>query len=144
MIRAFLDSSVLFSSCVSFKGASHEIIKQGLRGTVALVISNVVLEEVERNLAEFPRGAAEALAVFHQYVDSVPFEIVRATERQVRQAAQYTEEKDAPIVAAAIRARVDYLATLDRKHLVGVAVVAERSGLKIVLPEALLGEIRNQ
>ena len=135
MIRAFLDSSVLFSSCVSLKGASREIIQHGLRGTVVLVISQVVLQEVERNLAEFPRRAKEALAVFHEYVDSVPFAVVKATNRQVQQAARYTASKDAPIVAAAKRAKVDYLVSLDRKHLVGVEVVARRSGLTIVLPD---------
>jgi predicted nucleic acid-binding protein len=144
MIRAFLDSSVLFASCVSLKGASREIVQQGLRGMVVLVISPVVLDEVERNLAEFPRYAMEALAVFHQYVDSVPFQIVQATQRQVRQAARYTALKDAPIVAAAKRAKVDYLASLDRRHLVGVELVAQRSGLQIVLPEELLRAIREQ
>src|SRR5258708_1412723 len=110
MIRAFLDSSVLFSSCVSLKGASREIIQQALRGPVSLVLSPVVVEEVARNLAAFQRGSTEALAVFQQYVASVPFETVRATERQVQQAARYTALKDAPIVAAAQRAKVDYLA----------------------------------
>ncbi len=59
-------------------------------------------------------------------------------------AATYTFLKDAPIVAAAKKATVDYLVSLDRKHLVGVQEVAQGSGLTIVLPEALLDAIRRQ
>jgi predicted nucleic acid-binding protein len=60
------------------------------------------------------------------------------------QAAEYCALKDAPIVAAAKRAQVDYLVSLDRRHLVGVKEVAQRSGLKIVLPSELLEKIRRQ
>ena len=67
------------------------------------------------------------------FLDTVPFETVRPSKRQVLQAAQYSALKDAPIVAAAKRAQVDYLVSLDRRHLVGVPEVAQRSGLKIVL-----------
>jgi hypothetical protein len=56
----------------------------------------------------------------------------------------YTFPKDAPIVAAAKKAQVDFVASFDRKHLVGVPHVAQRSGLAIVLPEQLLAAIRGQ
>ncbi len=141
MIRAFLDTSVFFSACFSARGASHEILQACLRGNVVLVISDVVMDEVRDNLSANPE-APRLLEVLENFLNTVPFEVVRATERQALRAAEYTEEKDAPIVAAAKRAKVDYLASLDRKHLVGVPEVAKRSGLKIVLPEVLLREIR--
>jgi predicted nucleic acid-binding protein len=50
--------------------------------------------------------------------------------------------KDAPIVAAAKRAKVDYLVSLDRRHLVGNKEIEHRSGVKIVLPEELLALLR--
>ncbi len=61
-----------------------------------------------------------------------------STKDEVLQVAAYTVLKDAPIVAAAKRAEVDYLVSLDRRHLVGVEAVSEGSGLKIVLPDELL------
>ena len=48
----------------------------------------------------------------------------------------------AAIVAAAKTAEVDYLVSLDRRHLVGVAEVAQGSGLTIMLPEELLRRMR--
>ena len=140
MTRVFIDSSVLIAASYSPTGASREIIRQAIRGTISLVVSNLVLEETRRNLAI---KAPETLPAFQQFLDIVSFEIVRPTMRQVLQAAQYTALKDAPIVAAAKRARVDYLISLDRRHLVGVPEIAQRSGLKIMLPQQLLEELRS-
>lgn len=77
------------------------------------------------------------------FIDAVPFELVRPTKRQVLQAAAYVALKDTPVVAAAQRARVDYLVSLDRRHLVSKPEIAERSGLRIVLPEELLVILRS-
>ncbi len=143
-MRFFLDSSVFIAACLSRRGASHEIIQQGLRGTVMLVISDIVLEETERNLASLPRRAAEALALFEYFIASVPFVVVTATAAEVQHAAAYTKLKDAPIVAAAKHADVEYLVSLDRKDLVNVPEVSQRSGLTIVLPEDALAAIRRQ
>ena len=141
MIRAFIDASVLIAACFSSTGASREIILQAIRGNVSPVISELVIQETERNLTD---KAPEALPAFHQFLDAVSFEFVRPTKQQVLQAAAYIALKDAPIVAAAKRAQVDYLVSLDRRHLVGLPEVAQKSGLNIVLPKQLLEEIRRQ
>jgi hypothetical protein len=53
-------------------------------------------------------------------------------------AANTTVLKDAPIIAAAILAKPDYLVTFDRKHLIQPPEVAALSGLVIALPEVAL------
>ena len=138
MMRVFIDASVLFSASLSPTGASREIIRLALRNQITLVVSQLVLQETERNLAD---KAPAALPTFEEFRNVVPFEYVRPTRRQVLQAVSYTAVKDAPIVAAAKRARVDCLVSLDRRHLVGVPEVARRSSLKIVLPENLLKKL---
>lgn len=142
MIRAFIDSSVLVSACLSSRGASRAIMLAGLHSQVTLVLSDIVLLETERNLARLAKYATEALAVFQQLVETVPLTIVTADEAAVREAASYTHPKDAAIIAAARQAHVDYLVSLDRRHLVDVPGVSTRSGLVIVLPEILLAKIR--
>ena len=139
MIKAFLDASVLFAASYSSTGASREIIRLAFRRQVQLVISEDVVEEAERNLAA---KRPDALAVLHHILDSVPFQIVAPTTGEVQQAASFAVNKDAPIVAAAKKAGADKLVTLDRRRRVDVPEVAERSGLSIVLPEEVLGEIR--
>lgn len=140
-MRVFIDSSVLIAASYSSTGASREIIRQAIRGKIELVISNLVLEETSANLSI---KAPEALPAYQQFLDVIPFETISPTKRQVLEAAEYTDLKDAPIVAAAKRAGVDYLVSLDRRHLVRVPEVARRSGLKIVLPGELLQKLRGQ
>jgi predicted nucleic acid-binding protein len=141
MIRAFLDSSVFFSACLSPRGASYAILLESIRGNVSLVISDDVLVETERNLAE---SVPHVLPAFHEFLEAIAFDVVNPTPQQVAAAKTYTYPKDAPIVAAAKNAKVEYLASLDRKHLVGVAEVSQRSGLTIVLPDVLLAALRKQ
>jgi predicted nucleic acid-binding protein len=135
MIRAFIDSSVLIAACLSSTGASREIILQAIRGNVTLVISELVMKETKQNLTN---KAPAAIPAFDQFLDAVPFESVRPSKQQVLQAAAYIALKDAPIVAAAKKAQVDYLVSLDRRHLVGLPEVAEKSGLNIVLPKKVI------
>lgn len=141
MIHAFLDASVLFAAAYSETGASREIIRRATRGEVRLVATRLVFEEAERNLQE---KAPEHASELERFQGAVEFEMVRPTRREVEEAREYTVTKDAPIVAAAKRAQVDYLVSLDRRHLVDVPEVAKRSGLKIVLPEEALRQIRGE
>jgi predicted nucleic acid-binding protein len=108
--------------------------------TVQLVISDYVLVETGRSLA---RKSPQDLQDFEIFHDNISFEIVNASKEEVLDAARYTTLKDAPIVAAAKKAGVDYLVSLDRRHLVNQAEVARASGLKIVLPEEIVREVRH-
>ena len=126
------------------QGASSAILHESIQGHVTLVISDTVREETERNLASLPHRADEALPLFQQLLAAIPFALSNPTAEEIAEAATYTFPKDAPIVAAAKKAGVDYLASFDRKHLVGVPQVAQGSGLTVVLPEELLAAIRGQ
>lgn len=141
MLRAFVDASVLFAAAYSETGASREIIRSAIRGNIGLVISQLVLEEVRRNLQS---KVPEVIAELDFLRDAVLFELVQPERNEVVAARQYCDAKDAPIVAAAKTADVDYLVSLDRRHLVGVPEVSAGSGLNIVVPADLLQVIRNQ
>ena len=140
MRTAFIDSSVLFAAALSPTGASHEVLREHIRGQVTLVLSSFVLHETQRNLTRKP---PPALPLLLDLVQALSLELVNPTPVEVANAATYTFPKDAPIVAAAKKANVDYLVSLDRKHLVGVPAVAHGSGLTIVLPEDLLAALRS-
>jgi predicted nucleic acid-binding protein len=139
MIRAFVDSSVFFAACLSGRGASRELLREATRGTILLVISELVRAETEKNLRE---AVPHVLPSLSTLFDAVPFTFANPSIEEIAEAATYTFPKDAPIVAAARKAHVDYLVSLDRKHLVGIAEVAQGSDLAIVLPEVVLDAIR--
>lgn len=140
-MRVFLDASVIFAAALSQTGASRELFRLAAEGEVQLVASQFVLEEAERNLAS--KAAPETVAAFRLLVDIVEVEITPDPSRdEITAAATFTALKDAPVVAAAIKARPDYLVTFDRKHLIDPPQIAERSGLRIVVPKVVLHALR--
>jgi predicted nucleic acid-binding protein len=135
-VRVFLDASVLFAACYSSTGSSRDLLLRAIEGEIQLILSEHVLMEVERNLAQ---KAPEALSVFQTLVDLVAPEVVgNPSLEELQRAAAYTELKDAPIVAAATKAGADYLTTWDRRHLIDDPMVAEQSGLRITTPDELI------
>ncbi|MAS35619.1 MAG: DNA-binding protein [Anaerolineaceae bacterium] len=138
MIRAFIDASVLFAATYSPTGTARDLINLGLRQQIALVISPHVTEEVRRNLSnKYP----ERLPTFELILANANFEeIDKPTHEEVLQAADYTALKDAPIVAAAVKAKCSHLVTYDRKHLLDRPEVAEGSCLEIVTPADVLDQ----
>lgn len=142
MIRVFLDANVFFAASYSRTGASRALFQAALESKITIVASEVVLIEAERNLA---RKAPAALPAFRQLLELVVGEITdKPSREELERAATYVALKDAPIVAAAIKARVDYLTTLDRRHFMRDPQIAEHSGLKIVTPDQLLAILREQ
>jgi predicted nucleic acid-binding protein len=140
MIRVFADTSALFAAMLSPRGAMSELIRIGIRGELQIVVSADVLTELERNLRN---KAPASLPLIENLVDDYLFELAPPlSKEEVHQAEAYVVAKDAYIVAAAIKARVDYLATFDRKHLIDPPEVALRSGLVINTPGEILTILR--
>jgi predicted nucleic acid-binding protein len=131
MKRLFLDSSVLFSAAYSPRGKARHLILMAIRKEIIAVISQLVLTETVRNLDEKAPDKAHLLEVI---IDHVPFEYVQPNKREVLAAADHVELKDAPIIAAAKKDKVDLLVTLDKKHLLGKPELAKYIGVDIVTP----------
>jgi hypothetical protein len=109
--RIFLDSSVLYAAAFSATGPARRLILKGLEGSVTLSLSDLVLEETKRNLT---KNAPSALPYFTILADLFSPFITNPTKAQVLQAVQIVHYKDAPIVAAAARSRVEYLLPMMR------------------------------
>jgi len=142
MTRVFLDASVLFSAAHSAEGASREILRSALRDEIVAVVSRYVAEEARRNLR---RKAPAAIEAFEQLMELLSPEVAADPSLlELQAAASYTHLKDAPIVAAALKANVDYLVTLDRAHFIDDPKVARDSGLSILTPDNLLAILRRE
>lgn len=140
MIRVFLDASVIFAAAYSQTGASRELLRRALKEQVRLVVSQDVLTEAKRNLADKAPDAAALLDVLTATLD--PEMAPPAPAELIRQVAEYVVDKDVLVVAGALAAQVNTLVTFDRKHLIDPPEVAGRSGLRIVLPEVVVEELR--
>lgn len=112
----FTDASVLIAAAASPSGGSSAILELGRRKKVRLIASKLVLVEAERNIRD--KLPEDVLLRFYEQLASIPVRLVRsATEAEIAKAEQIVATKDAHVVAAAGKARVDVLLTLDRKHL---------------------------
>jgi uncharacterized protein len=137
----FLDSSVLYAAAFSPTGPARRLILKGLQGSIALAISDLVLEETKRNLT---KNAPLALPSFSIIADLLSQQAARPMKAEVLRAAQIVHLKDAPIVAAAAKAKADYLATHDVKHLLNHAQAIEAAyGITVIAPAELLSILTN-
>jgi predicted nucleic acid-binding protein len=137
----FIDSSVLYAAAFSPTGPARRLILKGLEGSVALSLSDLVLEETKRNLT---KNTPSALPYFTILADLFSSFVINPTKTEVRKAAQIVHLKDAPIVAAAAKAKADYLATHDVKHLLNHAQAIEATyGITVLAPSELVRILTN-
>ena len=93
--RIFIDSSVLFSAANSAKGHSRDILLMGVRGEIKLILSNYVLEETVRNLAQLKYPPLEE---FEEILANAGLEIVQINKQAVLDAGKLIILKDAPLM----------------------------------------------
>ncbi len=137
--RVFIDASMLIAAAASSTGGSAAVLELGRRGQVLLLVSKLVLVEAERNIRQ--KLPSEALLRFHQYIGTLPLQVVAAaTDREIAEASRIVAEKDAHVLAAALKGQTDVLLTLDRKHLLASAVRAA-SPVVIQTPGEFLQEL---
>jgi predicted nucleic acid-binding protein len=139
--RIFLDSSVLYAAAFSPTGPARRLILKGIEGSIALAISDLVLEETKRNLT---KNAPLTLPYFTRLANLFSPVIIQPTKAEVLKAAQIVHLKDAPIVAAAAKGKAAYLATHDVKHLLSHAQAIEAAyGITVLTPAELLSTLTN-
>ena len=112
--RVFLDTSVLISGLASPTGASAAIRDLGEAEELRIVLSRQVLVEADRVLLrKFP----QLIERYRLFIKSLSPELADdPSPDAVRAAEAVIHPNDAPILAAAKHAKVDYLVTLNTKH----------------------------
>lgn len=133
----FLDSSALIAGAISESGAAHILLNIGESKDIVLTVSELVILESERSMA---RKSPSNLNDLRRLVKSSNLRIVPNPSRKEVEANLYliNVPSDVPILVAAMKAKVDYLATHNRKHFLDDPKVAERSGLRIGRPGDVL------
>lgn len=139
--RLFFDSSALIAGVLSRTGAAYALMFFSEQGRLDLFLSEHVIEECERSLA---RKVPGALTAFRNALKDIQPKIVIPPTNEEVQACLYmiSDPTDAPILAAAIKAKVDFLVTHNRRHFLDDAGVAEKSSLRIGAPRDALAWIR--
>jgi predicted nucleic acid-binding protein len=142
-INLFLDSSALFAGVASPTGAVRVLLWLAEAGLITITVSEQVIAETERAVA---RKVPRALPSYRQALRSAALRILRDPPPEEVQAHQHiiSHQADVPIIVAAMKARVDYLVTFNRRHFIDDPGVAARSGLRIGTPGDALAWLRER
>lgn len=142
-IDVFLDTSVLFAAVLSDTGGSRVLLKLGEADAVTLLVSRQVLSEAEGVLK---RKTPESLPLFSILLDRARIKVVpSAPEQAVKQMAEVAGHPgDAQIAADALMAKVGYLVTLDKAHLLGNRKLQVQLPFPVGSPDDFLSMFRLQ
>ncbi|MEW6402638.1 MAG: PIN domain-containing protein [Chloroflexota bacterium] len=140
-VNVFLDSSALIAGILSETSAAHVLLQLGETEDIALTICELVLHETKRSIA---RKSHEVLENVQKEIERSGISILQDPSYEEILANLYLmdDPDDVPILLAAMKAKVDYLATHDRKHFLDDPNVAERAGIKIGTPGDVLAWLR--
>ncbi|MBI3016213.1 MAG: PIN domain-containing protein [Candidatus Tectomicrobia bacterium] len=135
----FLDTSALIAGIVSASGAAREVLRLCEARVVEPLVSRQVLTEADRNLS----GKLPALVpdYCHLMRQMSPTVLDDPSRREVAQAVRVIHHKDAPILAAAIRGKADYLIPWNTRHFQKTSV-RRAVRFKIMTPGEFLEEFR--
>jgi len=128
--NVFLDSSTLIAGAISASGAAHILLNLGESQDILLTVSELVIIESERSMA---KKSPSNLNDLRSLIKSSNLRIVDNPSPEEVEANLYliNDPNDVPVLLAAMKAKVDYLATHNRKHFLDDPKVAEKSGLRI-------------
>jgi putative PIN family toxin of toxin-antitoxin system len=130
-VRVVLDTNIIVSAILSERGAARALLNLAREGAVDLVISPVLLEELEEVLERFMSrdAATEIRSAMEEIAYVIEPEFVPAITR---------DPDDNHVLAAAVTARVRYLVTRDQDLL----SVGSHGGVVILEPAPALHRIR--
>ncbi len=80
--------------------------------------------------------------MFETFRNALAAAVIDPPESLVLKVARSITPKDAPIVAAALQAQAQYLATYDRKHLLSQKeLIKSHFGITVALPDEVIGQM---
>lgn len=137
--NVFIDSSVLFAASLSSTGFARDLVAAAVHGRLNLWLSPFVLEETRRNLAAKTPGGLPFFLAFEQ---AGVVMVAHLPAALVQEVAKIVVIKDAPIVAGAIAAKAPFIASYDRKHLLGQAsTIRTHFEITVTTPDIVLSVI---
>jgi len=137
--QVFIDTSALIAGILSPTGAAHEVLRLCEAHVVQAVMSRQVLIAADQNLADkLPAIMLEYRAFLRHLAPHIVADPPRAS---VERAKAIIHQNDAPILAAALLANVDYLVTWNTRHFQKKSV-RDAAPFPIVTPGEFLEAFR--
>ncbi|OGD95178.1 putative toxin-antitoxin system toxin component, PIN family [Candidatus Curtissbacteria bacterium RIFCSPHIGHO2_12_FULL_38_9b] len=131
---AFIDASVILAALGSKSGGSSQVLKLVRKRKIDGVTSQAVVEEVFRNANKIKITESEV----SRLISSSSLKVIPAPiSEEVEKYLSVTVEKDAHVVASAIKSKANIIITLDKKHLLSKGI----KGIDVVSPGEFLQKL---
>jgi len=138
-VKVFLDANVLVAGSASRTGASRAVLALGEIGLIHLYATRQVLDETERNIRQ---KLPQALPIYTELLIYLQLKVLDDPAlTSFKRWISLIEEKDAPILEAAVQLPADYLLTLNTKDF--TPKVAGATGLNIQAPATFIQNVRD-
>lgn len=111
-LRVFIDSNVWFSAFYK-KGIASDLIGKLLQKKLEVVVSELVLEEIMRNIG---KKLPTTLSLVYRSFQEYPITVIKNPKiGQLQKFAGLVQRKDLPILVSALNYRCDFLVTGNKK-----------------------------
>jgi predicted nucleic acid-binding protein len=138
--KLFLDANVFIAAAGSPEGGSSFVLELCKRGRFSTICTKLVLLEADRNI--YRKLGTEALLRFYRGLAELdPTLEAPPTPEEISACEPIVGEKDAHVLAAALKSGADVLLTLDRRHFMTEKVRDAKLGLRITTPGDFLREL---
>lgn len=140
-LRVILDTSVIIAGILSPEGGSGAILEACRLGLIDLYLSEGIIKEASSKfLQKFPDVHNLFLEVIKVLCPTI---IPNPSKQEIYRFTRIIEPGDAPILAAATKAPIDYLVTLDKKDFITQKIQREVV-FAIVTPGEFLKEFQGE
>ena len=138
--KLFLDANVFIAAAGSPEGGSSFALELCKQGRFSAICTKLVLLEAERNIHR--KLGAEALLRFYQGLAELdPTLEAFPTPEELAACEPIVGEKDAHVLAAALKSGAAFLLTLDRRHFMTKKVLDAHLDLDVMTPGDFLREL---
>lgn len=123
--EVFLDSSVIIAATLSPIGGSFCLFQEAKLNRIKIYISHFIFTEV---ITVLQRKYPAKLSLFYELVREAPINFVKdPSSKLVATLTNFISPDDAPILAAAIKSKPNFLITWDKKHFLKKEVISNVS-----------------
>ncbi|OGK21386.1 putative toxin-antitoxin system toxin component, PIN family [Candidatus Roizmanbacteria bacterium RIFCSPHIGHO2_02_FULL_37_13b] len=137
-INVLFNASVIIASALSKSGGSGLLISFVKQKKIIGLISEIILDEVIRNLQKLYFSNLQIKKTVSHFI------VLPAPHEQLitKYLLQTIDDGDAHVLASAKEGKVDYLVSLDKKHI--LILKSKIKEFSILNPKELIQEIENR
>ena len=141
LLSAFLDSSVILSGLASPTGGSGKLLEAGKLKKVRLIANPYVVQEASYHLDKLKLELDDLENLLSNHV----VHLMSDPSKQIIQKFEKItpDSNDAPIIAGSLLSRVDYLISLDKKHILIPRVKRALKPIKVVSPKEFWSSLKS-